>query len=75
MAFVFSTLISIDGFYVFLTAKLQFNRLNINAKVQNIEANLSYAFRIFIEFHICRHVPRQGKLTKKQDFIISTYRI
>ena len=57
MAFVFSTFISIGGLILcFLTAELQFNRPNINTKVQNIIANLSYAFRTFIEFlMICRH--------------------
>ena len=60
MAFVFSTFISIDSFF-FLTTKLQFNRLNINAKVQNIKGNLSFAFRIFVEFHmICRHQDKES---------------
>ena len=67
MAFVFSTFISIGGLILcFLTAELQFNRPNINAKVQNIIANLSYAFRTFIEFlMICRHQDKESSLKNR----------
>ena len=42
------------------------------------QANLSYAFRVKYLLHLYSYdmqTTKQGKLTKKQDFIISTYRI